>query len=142
MRGVILGKHYNRCKRLYPLLACAFQSLHFNAFLSSNGPLSEELLEMLHDINTNPSPKVLDTLEESSQSICLMTSYQAYMEETLEGKHGSTQQFWMIYISLVQKFLILNRARRTNDIHLFIYALEQIIPGFFLQEIVPTIQDG
>ena len=131
LRGFLLGKHYNRCKRLHPLLACAFQSLHFNAFLEMYGPLSEEFRHMLHEINLNPSPLVLEAFEKSPQYTKLMTDYQTYCDKTLEGSHDSTQKFWMMYVCLVEKFMIFNRACRTNDIILFIYALEQIIPVLF-----------
>ena len=33
LKGLISGKHFNRCKRLHPLLALAFEKLHFFAFL-------------------------------------------------------------------------------------------------------------
>lgn len=131
LRGFLLGKHYNRCKRLHPLLAAAIQSLHFSVFLEKNEPILEDLREMIRELNTNMSPLVLETLEASPQYISLMSKYVAYCNETLGGKHGSTQKFWLMYVSLVQRFLIFNRACRTNDVPLFIYALEQMIPIFF-----------
>lgn len=42
LNGFLTGKHFNRCKRLHPLLALAFESLHFKAFLQTCG-FKEEL---------------------------------------------------------------------------------------------------
>lgn len=33
VNGFILGKHYNRCKRLHPIVSLAIQILHFQSFL-------------------------------------------------------------------------------------------------------------
>ena len=131
LRGFLLGKHYNRCKRLHPLLATAMQSLHFLFFLETAGPLGTELTKMLHDVNTSLSPITLAQLEGSEEYFDLMSKYDAFCAETLRGKHGATAQFWMTYIQLVQRFLLFNRACRTNDVSLFIYSLEQLIPIFF-----------
>ena len=38
LNGFLTGKHYNRCKRIHPMLACAFQKLHFRRFLCDHGP--------------------------------------------------------------------------------------------------------
>jgi len=33
VNGIIEGKHFNRCKRLHPLMALGLQMLHFDQFL-------------------------------------------------------------------------------------------------------------
>ena len=60
-----------------------------------------------------------------------MKDYEKFCEETQSGKHGGTAQFWFLYINLVQRFLLMNRAVKTNDIELFTYALKTMIPVFF-----------
>lgn len=35
VNGIIEGKHFNRCKRLHPLMALGLQKLHFQEFLKS-----------------------------------------------------------------------------------------------------------
>jgi hypothetical protein len=131
LNGFLLGKHYNRCKRLHPLLATAVQSLHFSAFLREFGKIPDIVLAALADIEKEPSPAIIHNLEETDQYITFMTAYEIYTEQTLEGQHGSTAQYWMVYVKLVNQFLLFTRACRTNDLTLFIYALEQMIPVFF-----------
>ena len=57
--------------------------------------------------------------------------YNKFTEGTLNGEHGSTAQYWMIYIKLVELFLQFNRSCRTNDLDLFIHSLRNICPIFF-----------
>lgn len=127
LNGFLLGKHYNRCKRLHPLLATAIQSLHFSSFLETHGPMPASILEQLHE---SPSA-MLAALEGSDDYDRFMTEYDKYTEQTLDGKHGSTAKYWMLYVNLVRRFFLFNRACRTNDLPLFIYGLEMFIPIFF-----------
>lgn len=59
-----------------------------------------------------------------------MTDYDKYRVATLRGEHGSTAQFWMMYVYLVHIFLRFSRACRTNDVDLFVYTLSQMCPIF------------
>jgi len=127
LNGFLLGKHYNRCKRLHPLLATAFQSLHFSRFLEKHGPIPSIMLEQLQE---SPSC-MLGELENSDEYDKFMKEYDAYTEQTLEGQHGSTAKYWMMYVDLVRRFLVFNRACRTNDLTLFRYGLGELIPIFF-----------
>lgn len=53
VNGIIEGKHFNRCKRLYPLIALGLQMLHFDQFLKTKnvepnfmkGQIYEDLIE-------------------------------------------------------------------------------------------------
>lgn len=46
--GVIAGKHFNRCKRLHPMVALAFKILHFESFIiEENITFSDELQSTL-----------------------------------------------------------------------------------------------
>lgn len=48
----LLGKHFNRCRKLHPLLSLALQILHFERFLSETHLSDDEIMklkEYLHD---------------------------------------------------------------------------------------------
>ena len=49
LNGFLKGKHFNRCKRLHPILALAFEILHFLAFLETY----ESKDEIVDHIGTN-----------------------------------------------------------------------------------------
>ena len=53
LNGFLAGKHYNRCKRLHPILANAMQILHFRKFLEENGPLPNDFMNDLNQMNEN-----------------------------------------------------------------------------------------
>jgi hypothetical protein len=131
LRGFILGKHYNRCKRIHPMLATALTQLHFQAYPATIDKDTDGIHQMLQTFNADPSPASLEVLEQSEEYFDLMTRYELYCDETMLGVHGSTQKYWMMYIKLVQRWLLFNRACRTNDVSLFMYALERMIPVFF-----------
>jgi len=52
-----------------------------------------------------------------------MEQYERYTEETRLGKHGAPAQYWMVYIDLVELYLLFSRACRTNDLELYIHCL-------------------
>lgn len=48
VKGFLSGKHYNRCKRLHPILATALHILHFRQFIHLLGEVSDEFKEVLN----------------------------------------------------------------------------------------------
>ena len=126
-----MGYFRHRCKRLHPLLATAFQILHFRQFMTERGPLPESLAESLHLAQRELTPDLIHNIETDTDFMNLMEACTEYSERTTSGQHGSTAQFWMTYIRLVHLFLKFNRACRTIDLDLFIYALGLMCPMFF-----------
>ena len=113
------------------MLATAFQILHFRQFLKEWGPMSESLMAALQSAQDTPSHSLIETIETDADFLKVIEAYSNYTEKTINGEHGSTAKFWLIYIQLVNLFLKFNRACRTNDVDLFIYALALICPMFF-----------
>ena len=50
VHGFLEGKNYNRCKKLHPILALAFEILHINAFLETFGH-KDEITDILSRLN-------------------------------------------------------------------------------------------
>lgn len=67
------------------------------------------------------TPAIID--EEFLQ---LLEAYKQYEEETMNDVHGETAQYCMIYIKLVNYYLMLNSSIRTADFELFKYILPKI----------------
>jgi hypothetical protein len=131
VNGFLLGKHYNRCKRLHPLLSLAFQSLHFKRFLEVKGPVSGDLLNMLEQVADHPSPELFETLEQDHTFLNFVDMYDDFTKKTREGELGATAAYWIKYIDMVEVWLLFSRACRTNDVDLFVYALHLMVPLFF-----------
>ncbi|RUM44803.1 MAG: hypothetical protein DSY80_04015 [Desulfocapsa sp.] len=113
------------------MLATAFHVLHFRQFMGGRGPLSESLENAFRSAQTEASENAIRTIETHAEYETLITAYMAYTEKTLRGEHGSTAQYWMIYVQLVELFLRFNRSCRTNDVNLFITSLGEMCPIFF-----------
>lgn len=62
----------------------------------------------------------------------LFEEYEKYKEETLEGVHGKTPQYYMLYVKFVDFFLMLNFSIRTGDFEMFRYVLPKITNLFFI----------
>ena len=113
------------------MLAAAMKSLHFRGFLETYGDIPETVLTGIIDLRDGPTPDLMHTLERTDDYEHLMTCYDAYIQKTLQGDHGITAKYWIVYTQLVRIFMIFTRACRTNDVELFIYALQMMIPVYF-----------
>lgn len=134
MKGILTGKHYNRCKQVHVVVALAMKVLHFNSFLeqceetTNEKKLSvNEIAEMLEDensyhMNTEDLQKNLqDTLDE----------YSSYTRETMNGTHGYTAKFALMYVSFIEWFQLFEHSIRTSDIDLYIYSAFKMCSLFF-----------
>ena len=74
MNGFLSGKHFNRCKRLHPLLALSFEVLHFQAFL---GALEgkDELQNVLFELQSRQDEDVWTQMQSSPVFINCVTMY-------------------------------------------------------------------
>ena len=117
--------------RLHPLLSTALCILHFRSFPTQNDSLPDAFLEELRHLNEERSPEVLEAFEKSTVFHEVMETYERYTAETRLGDHGSTAQFWITYIDLVELYLLFSRACHTNDLDLFIYCLGKMCYLFF-----------
>lgn len=131
VNGFIGAKHFNRCKRIHPLLAAALQRKHMEQFAEQHDWDLEEFLDELNHMEENPvdskdSLNLSPTLQES------VNKYHDFTQETLSGKHGKTAQFYLQYVEMVRLYLRFSRSIRTNDIELFIDSLWDMVDFFFI----------
>lgn len=130
VNGFISGKNYNRCKRLYPMLALVIQILHFEAFLEQQRiSLGEEDCDKLKKfLSTRSEKPVLN----DKKLINVMNEYEKYEDRTLRGKHGKTPQYYMMFVRFVKYSMMLNASVRTNDFELLKFALSKVVSLFFI----------
>lgn len=129
LNGFLTGKHFNRCKRLHPILALAFETLHFRKFLEDYEN-TDEFITWLDNCSLTTAGD-LETAMKASIFVACSEEYRAYTKLTRDGRHGATPQFWMMYVDYIHTFHELERAIRTNDIDLYIQALNPVIGLFF-----------
>ncbi|GFV43900.1 hypothetical protein TNCV_1530741, partial [Trichonephila clavipes] len=61
----------------------------------------------------------------------VLSAYQKFVEETRQGEHGKTAQFYLIYIQLVNYYITLSRNIRLGDFEKFKYGIPKITNLFF-----------
>lgn len=129
INSFLAGKHFNRCKRLHPMMSLSLQILHFQKFLEeTNEELPEDIIMFLKYYTGNESQDI-----EGSESVKhLFERCELYKEETMKGTHGKTAQFYLIYIQLVDYYLTLNASIRTSNFNQFIFILPKISNLFFV----------
>ena len=133
LNGLVSGKHFNRCKRIHPLLALGFEVLHFQAFLQTFG-IEEGMQTLMSKVPTSGIPGGEEDLSQVIGTELFRNcakQYDEFTQATLSGVHGVTAQFWMMYVGYINIFHRLERAIRTNDLGLFISTLTPIIGLFF-----------
>ena len=130
IKGFITGKHYNRCKRIHPLLASAMELLHFKFFLSRVGTNNSDILNLVREEISqifNDSSSIhntdFDGTSLSKEMKELLEDYEKFKDKTRRGEHGLTAQFWLIYIDLIRTYHNFSRSTRTGNFELYIYIL-------------------
>ena len=129
LNGFLSGKHFNRCKRLHPILGLALEVLHFQAFIESYDK-KDELTVIIEKLGQTRQDDLKEVVA-SEVFVRCASSYATHIEKTRSGEQGVTAQFWMMYIDYIHHYHSLERAIRTNDIDLYIYSVTPIIDLFF-----------
>ena len=125
IKKFLKGKLYNRCRRGNLLLAIAMHGLRLERFIEDMNIPSTNFLQGLENWAVAE-----DISEVPSNLQYMVTKYNLYLEETLNGKMGKTEQFWMTKIvGLIQS---MQRAIKINDTALYSFALFEVIPIFFM----------
>lgn len=130
LNGFLKGTFYNRCKRLHVMLAAALREKHMEAFIKYSGFNDDHLVQKCEDLFSEHTPENLSNFESSEEVQLFMSQYERFVNETLDTKHGTTAKFWLQYCEYVEIYLMFCRAVKSNDLSLFIYSLEQMIPLF------------
>lgn len=132
LNGLLTGKHFNRCKKLHSIAALSIKKLHFNAFLVKYArdehveKLDEsEIFNILQADSHNPDDATLFLLAD------VLRKYEIFTDQTLKGDHGCNAKFVMMYVRFIDYYLTFERAIRTSDLELYIYALFRMTSLFF-----------
>lgn len=107
--GFLQGKHFNRCKRLHPLMALGLEMLYFELFLEKTGLTITDILD-----DEIPSIDIL----ENEEIFTILITYIAHKEKC-KGFLGKTAQFFKIYIDLVNYYQLLSLSIRRE---VFLYS--------------------
>ena len=125
IKKFLKGKSYNRCRRGNLLLAIAMHGLRLEIFIEDMNIPSTNFLQGLENWAVAE-----DISEVPSNLQYMVTKYNLYLEETLNGKMGKTEEFWITKIvGLIQS---MQRAIKINDTALYSFALFEVAYIFFM----------
>lgn len=131
--GFLTGTNFNRCKNLHMIATTSFKKLHFAAFMKGTFPddLDRELrTHEIHEMLAQ-SGKSLEGLR-TKELEQLLTKYDQFCSDTMQGIHGATARYIMGYIRLIDQYLLLERSTRTCDIDLYMYTIYEMCSIFFI----------
>lgn len=124
------GKHFNRSKRLHPMMALGLQILHFRSFLEQEKiEITDDIFQELQRLKSCQTP-IFFIHDEKLKELC--ANYAKFEEQTIHGDFGKTAQFYMVYVKLVHYYLTLSRSIRLGEFELFKNILPKITNLFFL----------
>ena len=117
-------------KRIHQLLALAMEIQHFNSFkLSLQENDLEKLISLEDDLpNVTDRDKKKFMVEHTNE---LIKKYEEFAQETRNGNHDKTAQYWMGYVDMLHLYHKFSSSIRTGDLHLHIYCLQWMTALFF-----------
>ncbi|KYN03439.1 hypothetical protein ALC62_05715 [Cyphomyrmex costatus] len=130
VNGFITGKHFNRCKRLHPMITLALKMIHFEKFIEQENidlPVEFKTYLIQFSKQTRSSQPSIQQAEVKE----IFEKYEKFKMQTLEGKHGKTAQYYMIYVKLIDYYLLLNKSIRTGNFEMYKFALSKIVNLYF-----------
>ena len=124
-----MGKSHNTSKYIHQLLALVMEVQHFNSFKLF---LQEDDLEKFVS-REDDWPNLIDggkkfVAEHTSE---LIKKNEEFTQETRNGNHGKTAQYWMEYVNMLHLYHKFSRNIRTGYLDLYIYCLQQMTALFF-----------
>ena len=131
LKGFIQGKQYNRCKRLHPLLAAAFEILHIEMFVKRYEIYPFIIMIISKELEKIQEEKCLNTDSLSQELIEFIAAYETFVKDTVNGNHGLTAKYWMHYVDMIHLYHEFSRSIRTGDHDLYVHCLPKISKYFF-----------
>lgn len=61
----------------------------------------------------------------------MLAKFEEYENDTIDGLHGKTAQYYAIYVRMIDNYLLLTRSIRTGDFDLFKFVIPKIADLFF-----------
>lgn len=125
IRGVISGKHYNRCWKIHETFAEVLERLFLEKFMPDIPDDIKELAASHLEVSA-----VSRVINESGVADYYQR-YQTQFHKCLNGEFGKTAQYWATYMKMVDHLHMLHYAVNTNNYDLRIIIWKELLPLFF-----------
>ena len=123
IKGILSGKHYNRCWKFHECLAESLHRLLIERELESL-TVSKDLENLIKSIG---DAKSCQDLFENPEFKNYYHEFNSIENQYLNGDKGKTPQFWTLYTSLVQLVQELHYSINVNDFYLRLKCWKDIV---------------
>ncbi len=130
IKGLISGKHYNRCWLMHKAFSEALERLFLQRFLPDTPSLIKNFAQDLPDV-AEVSP-----LLQHEVVMEYAIAYQEQKRKCLDGDFGKTPQYWCRYLTLVDRQQQLHYSINTNDFSLRLSMWQQSLPLCFAMNVL------
>ena len=94
------------------------ECLHFELFLETLDCPENVVEAITLELDEIKKAKNLENHKYSSEMEDVFRNYYAYKTETLNGSHGKTAAFWMMYVDMLHLYRDFTRSIRTGNLDL------------------------
>ena len=131
MMGFIKGKFYNRCTRIHELFANVLEQKLYERFIFETPEVDHDLFQQVMSTVPVDSRRAMEHLTDPVVTVHLQ-KYEEFFQKVLDGKLGSTAQFWAIYIFMINRLhRELQRCVKMNDVGGYIKIFPTLLVVYF-----------
>lgn len=131
VNGLVSGKHFNRCKRIFTISSLAIRELLFDRFMSDHEiPDLENFKDYLIQFST-PSTKKFHPYIDHEGAKNLLSEYQKFEKCVYDGELSLTAQYYARFLRLMDYYFTFSRSIQTVDFQLHMSVLPFMINIFF-----------
>ena len=128
VKGVLSGKHYNRCIHTHLAIFEAMERLRLDSFEKSLTTAEKAVLHSINSAYSTNSDKFTE-ISVGNDVASIKMLYDKFIETRCE--ESPLFAFWSNYIEMVQILRLFIRATRTSNWDLHLSSLRSMIPWFF-----------
>ncbi|GFT55474.1 uncharacterized protein TNCV_4957611 [Trichonephila clavipes] len=118
VNGLVEGKHFNRCKRLHPLMALGLKMLHFDHFLDNieYNFLKEQVIDHLHYQEAIDSHSSMPIELPNNVFSRVLSAYQKFVEETRQAARQRRTKSHSIRATIISHVLDVCGLKQLQDV--------------------------
>ncbi|GFV69643.1 uncharacterized protein TNCV_4507581 [Trichonephila clavipes] len=119
VNGLVEGKHFNRCKRLHPLMALGLKMLHFDHFLDNieYNFLKEQVIDdLLHYQEVIDSHSSMPIELPNNVLSRVLSAYQKFVEETRQAARQRWTKSHSIRATIISHVLDVCGLKQLQDV--------------------------
>lgn len=137
VQGVLKGKHYNRCIRLYSLVSEALLRLEWERFsqwmINEKKNHNANILQIIGDVRKETTIENVSNALNSQEFEQCFDLYEEFLASELQEPMAL---FWRSFLDMAQLLLQFKRSIREGNWHLHLACIRDMMPWFFAYDCI------